>query len=215
MRFVPKTSRCTDFDAYPKPNNWGKFDASIKLNLHQHLLREQQHLCVYCQQSIPRKSQKDDHAARPPELHPSHIEHIRPKETFPKLTFEHTNLGVSCNGFDIAQSPTAPEFCGHPKGSQFDDLKFLHPFEQTDVELHFEYDINGGIKSSKKDSGRATYTIGLLQLDHQILSDMRAEQYNLVIAEVAAGLDIDDYLDPRQPELPKFFSMLWQLFRLT
>ena len=45
---------------------------------------------------------------------------------------------------------------------------------------------------------------------------MRERQYDVILEDVNNGtLDIDSYLDPAQPELPKFFSMLRQLFGLT
>lgn len=158
MRYIDKSNRCADFDTYAKPANWPSFDKNIKLLLHQHLLKEQQHLCIYCQQSIPSKTQKDDPIANPKILHPSHIEHIRPKEAgkFPLLTFEYTNLAVSCDGFEIGSTlpRRSPDFCGHPKKSIFDDTLFLHPFEEMDIEDFFEYDLNGEIGPSAKDPGK-------------------------------------------------------------
>lgn len=218
MRYISKANRCADFDAYAKPAGWSGFDSGIKLILHQHLLAEQQHLCIYCQQSIPKKARKDDHSASPPLLHPSHIEHIRPKDAgqFPHLTFEYTNLSVSCNGFDIdAATAAAPDFCGHPKGKRFDDALFLHPFEETALETFFEYDLNGQIQPSLKAPVKARYTIQLLGLDTETLREMRERQYDVVLEDVNNGtLDITAYLDPNQAELPKFFSMLRQLFGL-
>ena len=42
---------------------------------------------------------------------------------------------------------------------------------------------------------------------------MREQQYLNIINEVNNnGLDIEDFLDPNYPELPKFYSMLKQLF---
>ncbi len=128
MKFVPKTNPCALFDDYiaiKKPQNWKKVEAGPKLVLHQHLLEEQQHLCVYCQQSIPKKRQKD----QPPTfLHPSHVEHIRPKSIFRHLVFDHKNLAVSCDGFEIDAAARAhPDFCGHKKDDFFDDALFVHP----------------------------------------------------------------------------------------
>lgn len=214
MRYIDKSRRCPAFDSYTKPSSWGDFnDSNIKLQLHQHLLQEQQYLCVYCQQSIPPKLQKDDHLL--PRLHPSHIEHIRPKDAhqYPHLAFDYGNLTVSCNGFDTSTSPTvrSSDFCGHPKNNDFDDAMFLHPCENPDIEKSFEYDINGSIAPSHYQTAKAQYTINLLQLNHVMLRDMRQIQYELVIEDLNDGLDVDIYLDPNQPELPKFYSMLKQL----
>lgn len=218
MRYIDKNKRCAAFDAYPKPATWPAFDSNVKLTLHQHLLSEQQHLCIYCQQSIPPKLQKDDHSVNPPVLHPSHIEHIRPKGAgkFPLLTFEYTNLSVSCNGFDIdAVAIASPDFCGHPKDNDFDDTRFLHPIEESDIEAFFEYNINGEVKASVKDIAKANYTIGLLGLDKETLREMREIQYQYMIELQNNGADMSVELDPTQPELPKFFSMLRQLFGIS
>jgi hypothetical protein len=79
MRYINKSNRCIAFDSYiarARPTTW-HIKANYKLILHQHLWAEQKGLCVYCQQSIRKKLVKDS-LANP--LHPSHIEHICPKE---------------------------------------------------------------------------------------------------------------------------------------
>lgn len=222
MRYIDKGRPCLDFEnlvLHNRPTSWNnrKFAQSdVKLKLHQHLLAEQQFLCIYCQQSIPDKLQKDNQLATPPVRHPSHIEHIKPKEKFPELIFDHKNLAVSCDGFDIELAErNNPAFCGHPSKSQFDSDLHLHPFELLDIEDFFEYKINGEINASDKAPERANYMIDLLQLGHQKLTDARLRQRLLIAQKIRQGLDIDAYLDPTQPELPKFYSMLRQLFGLA
>jgi uncharacterized protein (TIGR02646 family) len=116
MRFIDKTNRLTRFDSYiltKKPRNWADVNSGEKLLLHQYLLAQQKHLCIYCQQSIPQKTSKN---IPPSVIHPSHIEHIRPKSTFSALELEQNNLSVSCNGFEIDAAATLnPDFCGHKK----------------------------------------------------------------------------------------------------
>lgn len=220
MRYIPQQNRSAEFDEYileQNPVSWGQLDSTIKLLLHQHLLKEQQYLCIYCEQNIPPKTQKDTLNADPPERHPSHIEHIRPKEPgqYPHLTFEYRNLAVSCNGFEIKPDPprTSPDFCGHPKSNAFDDTLFLHPFEEPNIESFFVFDVNGKIKSSGKDPARSDYSINILGLNHEKLQSMRERYYNLILDEIAnGGLDIADFLDASQVVLPKFYSMLKQFF---
>ena len=90
---------------------------------------------------------------------------------------------------------------------------FLHPFEQPDIEDYFDYDLNGKITPSVKNVNRAQFTINLLKLEHIDLTEMRERQYQVVLEDVNNnGLDIEDYLDAHQIELPKFHSMLKQLF---
>ena len=214
MRYVNKTNRCAPFETYAtgRPRVWN-IDANIKLILHQHLWAEQKSLCVYCQQSIRKKLMKD--STNP--LHPSHIEHIRPKDgmsAFNHLIFEHTNLAVSCNGNDVDNDlDNVQKHCGHAKQNLHNDTLFLHPFEISDVEDYFQYDLNGKITPSVKNPNRAHFTIDLLKLNHTDLDSMREQQYQTIINEVNNnGLDIDDFLDSNYLQLPKFHSMLKQLF---
>ena len=217
MRYINKNNHCIAFDRYiatTPPRNWKKLNLNIKLILHQHLWREQKSLCVYCQQSIRQKLVRD--IPNNP-LHPSHVEHIRPKDDagdFAHLVFEHTNLAVSCNGSDVDDvTDILPKYCGHAKLNTHDDALFLHPFEIADIEDYFSYDLNGGITPSVKNPIRAQYTIDLLKLNHNDLQDMRERQYQVILEDVMNnGLDIEEYLDLTQPELPKFYSMLKQLF---
>lgn len=217
MRHIDKTSECTEFEVYKQANavalqTWRDFrDTYIKLCLHQHLWKEQKGLCVYCQQEIPQKVQIDSQG----NIHPSHIEHIRPKSVFAHLTFLHQNLSISCEGFDIQNPPTpiSKAFCGHLKDNNYDEALFLHPFEVADVERYFSYNIQGKIESSGREDSKANYMIQLLHLDNTILEDMRSEQYLLVIEEVTNNnLDIVEYLDIHYTQLPAFHSMLKQLF---
>lgn len=178
MKFVAKTTPCVPFDAWiaaQNPADWSKVKADKKLILHQHLLREQQHLCIYCQQSIPFKRQKD---RLPTDIHPSHIEHIRPKMAWPNLVFDQKNLAVSCEGFDVdLTTRTRPDFCGHEKGDDLDEALFLHPFEESEIEQFFEYDSIGAIKPTAKSQAKAAYTIELLQLNNSTLKVLREENY--------------------------------------
>lgn len=105
-------------------------------------------------------------------------------------------------------------YCQQSK-SRFNEAFHLHPFEKPDIEDFFEYNLKGEIKASAKDPEKAEYMIGLHQLDHQKLTDMRQRQRLLIAQKIRQGLDIDTYLDPTQPELPKFFSMLRKLFGLA
>lgn len=217
MRHIEKRDLCTDFENYKirrgsALQTWKHFkNKNIKLSLHQHLWQEQKGLCVYCQQVIPQKVQIDSEG----NIHPSHIEHIKPKSEFPELTFEHSNLSISCEGFDIQNppNPIAKDFCGHAKANEYNDLLFLLPVEMTDIESYFAYNIQGKIESSGKDDSKANYMIQLLHLNHTTLAYMRSEMYSLILEQVITqNLDIEDYLATNQIQFPAFHSMLQQLF---
>jgi uncharacterized protein (TIGR02646 family) len=220
MRYIEKTNTCLFFENWKitnTPTNWNHFnDSTVKLALHQHLWKEQKGLCIYCQQSVPQKVSVNAGSI----LHPSHLEHIRPKDNhlpYTHLTFDHSNLSVSCDGFDVNDTRKSPDFCGHKKENVFDDALFLHPIEIADIESFFEYDLNGRIKPSTTKSSieqnQAQYSIDLLNLKDATLKQMREDNYNEVLQlEQNGDIVIDDYLNENEPELPKFYSMLKQMF---
>lgn len=222
MRHIPKVSLCTAFEMYKSTRahrlrTWDDFnDTTIKLALHQHLWAEQKGLCIYCQQEIPAKISINATG----NIHPSHIEHIRPKSEshYVHLSFEHTNLSVSCEGFDIQRPPSTltPTFCGHPKANHFDEDLFLHPFENEYIGEYFTYNIQGQISGSGKEDVQANYMINLLGLHHPTLNYMREQVYLMLIQEINDNnLDIDVYLSDSYSQLPAFYSMLKQLFGIS
>ena len=111
MRYIDKSNRYAEFDEYvnnDSPSVWNELKTEIKLKLHQHLWRTQQGLCIYCQQEVPEKKEKE-YKIR------SHIEHIRPRSQYAHLIFCYKNLSVSCEGFDCKTESLKPkkEFCEH------------------------------------------------------------------------------------------------------
>jgi len=217
MRYIDKSNRCVEFDTWvteDKPENWRdfpKYPTDVKHVLHNHLWREQQGLCVYCQQAIPEKK-----TAQSSEQIRSHIEHIRPR-SLPKysgLTFDYSNLSVSCQGFDCAATgKPKQEFCEHRKANEYDENLFLHPVEQQDIEDHFEYNVIGEIypnpSKSESEQQKANYMIKILALNHKTLTQLRARA-----AQVFNGNreQISGVLNPNDVLLPEFYSMLKFLF---
>ncbi|OQY55070.1 MAG: hypothetical protein B6247_09130 [Candidatus Parabeggiatoa sp. nov. 2] len=94
--------------------------------------------------------------------------------------------------------------------------KFLNPVECNEIEDYFVYDIEGKIhpNSSKnqEDRTKAEYMISILDLNHSKLTDIRKEQYQLIIEQQEKGLDIEEFLNPHYDLLPAFYAMLKQLF---
>jgi uncharacterized protein (TIGR02646 family) len=220
MRYINKSKRCTEFDNWFECNtasSWDEFnDTNVKLALHGHLRREQQGLCIYCQQAIPAKTAKQSSA----EIR-SHIEHIRPRSPkkpgkYPELTFIYCNLSISGEGFDCsAKTPQTKEFCEHRKDDEYDESQFLNPTELPEIESYFEYDIEGGIfpnskLESEEEWKKAEYMIKTLALDHKTLNPLRKEHYNAMLTRNAD--DRTNLLDPNGEILPAFYSMLKLLF---
>ena len=176
MIYIDKSNRCAEFDEYVKndsPSDWNEFKTDIKLELHQHLWREQQGLCIYCQPEVPEKKQTEYKIT-------SHIEHIRPRrgsnrDKYAHLQFCYKNLSVSCEGFDCKSDKRKQEFCEHRKGNEYDEGKFLNPVECKNIEDYFVYTIDGKIfpnpDQNQEDIAKAKYMISsVLDLDHPTLN---------------------------------------------
>lgn len=92
----PEPAVLTDYRRRHPGGSWNDpaFEA-IRTTIRRHLHREQDGLCVYCENVLTEEQ--------------GHVEHIRPKGRHPDLTFVYTNLAHSCNG---------PGHCGHQKQHQ-------------------------------------------------------------------------------------------------
>ena len=138
--------------------SYGALQNPEKRALHEALLAEQIGVCCYCGRAIS--------------LTDSHVEHFRPQEAHEDLALEYTNLHASC----IRETePGAPLHCGHAKGSDFDDGKFISPLD-ADCEQRFIYSAqDGAIYPNNKDDDGAAYMAELLRLDVKFLRERRAE----------------------------------------
>ena len=156
MLKVNKKSEPEEFTKYKSKNkiiNWDSFSTEIKQILKQYLLEEQENRCCpYCEIEI--------------NLDKSHIEHIKPKNTFPKLLSDYNNFIACC---------LTNKRCGDSKASEWDEL-FINPVIEN-PEDYFEYDIKTGeITPIFKEGNRyekAKYTIDLLNLNDSRLCGIR------------------------------------------
>ena len=159
MLKVNKKSEPEEFTKYKSKNkiiNWDSFTVEIKQVLKQYLLEEQENSCCpYCETEINLKN--------------SHIEHIRPKEKFPKLLSDYNNFIACC---------MESGRCGNSKENKWNEL-FINPVIEN-PEDYFIYDIKTGkIISIFKDGEKyekAKYTINLLNLNDNRLCEIR-EKY--------------------------------------
>jgi len=130
------------------------------------LENEQNYLCGYCEAKIS--------------LDNSHVEHIKPKSLdYDNLTFDYSNLLVSCNGICFSES-NKPITCGHRKANKFDESKFLNPTQQIDIRDYFIYTNNFYIGSSNLDEEKSKYTMDLLELNsfNNNLPQAREDAFN-------------------------------------
>jgi len=148
LKVNKKKSEPEEFTKYKSKHkiiNWDSFTPEIKQVLKQYLLEEQENSCCpYCEIEI--------------HLEDSHIEHIMPKDKFPKLLAEYNNFIACC---------LEKKICGDSKASKWSEL-FINPVIE-DPEDYFEYDIKTGkIIPIFKEGNRhekAKYTIDLLNLN--------------------------------------------------
>jgi len=162
MLRVNKKSEPEEFTKYKSKNknksknkiiNWDSFSTEIKQILKQYLLEEQENRCCpYCEIEI--------------NLYNSQIEHIKPKDKFPRLLTSYDNLIACC---------IESKRCGNSKANKWDKL-FINPVIEN-PEDYFEYNIKTGeIISIFKDGEKyekAKYTIDLLNLNDNRLCEIR------------------------------------------
>ena len=156
MLKVNKKSEPEEFTKYKSKNkiiNWDSFTVEIKQVLKQYLLEEQENSCCpYCEIEI--------------NLYNSQIEHIKPKDKFPRLLTSYDNLIACC---------IESKRCGNSKANKWDEL-FINPVTEN-PEDYFKYDIKTGkiipIFKEKEKFEKAEYTIDLLNLNDNRLCNIR------------------------------------------
>jgi uncharacterized protein (TIGR02646 family) len=210
MRYIDKYNCCQVFDQYlsnSRPSAWNEFNDNIKLILHQHLYNEQGGLCIYCQQKLLPKTEKESNAHIR-----SHIEHIRPRASYAYLTFDYCNLSISCEGFDCEIPKTnkkqKQEFCEHRKANEYDEDYFLNPIEVKDIQDYFVYDdltleILPKHKEGTEAFKKADYMRKISDLNHKKLIRMREK--------VVKDIERNGPYEKHEKLLPPFYSMLFQL----
>jgi uncharacterized protein (TIGR02646 family) len=144
---------------------WDSYCSANKAQIHDALLPSQKHLCAYCEIELSRGKKELGY----------HIEHIELKSANAALTFEFTNLMLSCfdTGTELAATTSNPNpvSCGHSTGKKkiFDTKQFIKPTEMG-CEQYFYYELDGTVVPNPTLSEplaiqRADYTINLLNLN--------------------------------------------------
>ncbi len=142
-----------------KPNWDDNFQTPEKPVVHDALLKEQGYICCYCGMRITRTT--------------SHIEHLKPRSTYPNLALEYTNLIASCQG-ESEEPPTVPVHCGHKKKYWYDENLMVSPLEINCADF-FKYPASGEIQPTDNPGKKAVAetTIKKLALDIDKLQKMR------------------------------------------
>lgn len=163
-------------------DNWSAVPPEDKAEIWQELDRMQQCKCAYCEARLAEANR--------------HIEHFKPKCTFPALTFTWENLFGCCNG----QSS-----CGHYKDSRgkpysVDDI--IDPcIEDPDQFFHFRTDGRIDIRRDldANQSKRANETLRVLNLDDQA-GPLRKRREVVVQTYLAPDPGIVETLSTFDPE---------------
>ena len=147
----------TEFKKKSNPKNWKDFNFKIKGKLKEYMLENEQkidgnYFCPYCERQIS--------------VEKSQIEHIKPKDKFPKLFHNYSNFLTGC---------LENQTCGSTKGNKWDD-KFVNPVEYNPRD-YFEYSISTGEIIPKYENGieyeMAMKTIEILNLNQKKLCESR------------------------------------------
>lgn len=180
MRHIKKTSEPACLQNNKASfSNWGDFRNPCKAELKQSLLKEQDGLCVYCESDLSIEDRK------------SHIEHVRPRSRYPKLTFEYFNLVASCEGI-CSESNKGKQSCGHRKDDHYDEKCFLNPVECEDIAAHFKFDEEkGAILPSDKNPVAAQHTIDVLNLNAPYLCNARRNAKQVFIDYFSRQFDFE------------------------
>ena len=163
------------------PQNWEGLAAVVRTNTRKYILEnEQSNQCAYTE--LPLEYEKNN----------SHIEHLKRKDSafFPELTFEWTNLFVSCYSDDFGGKYKDGKYL---KGkTKADNALIINPslenpnlyFELTNWgELTIKADLQGIAKT------KAEETIKAFNLNHNSLQDRRREMIQSVNDYKNGGLD--------------------------
>jgi len=138
-----------------KPS-WENFSKPQRTDVHNSLLKEQGLICCYCGRRINTDN--------------SHIEHLKPRTTYPQLALDYTNILASCQKDTVRNEPL---HCGKKKDKWYDDL-MVSPLNGK-CEQFFRYTEDGQILSTQVLERKATAdtTIDKLGLNIDKLKNMR------------------------------------------
>lgn len=142
---------------------WHSMNSTAKRELYTALLHEQGYCCCYCGRRVGHKS--------------SHVEHVKPRNTFPEYAYDYRNLAASC-----IKNPWKgmPLHCGHKKAEWYEGENFVSP-HQPDCEDRFAYGFNGAIRPASESDIAAKTTIQKLGLDLDRLRVLRSEALNVAL----------------------------------
>lgn len=163
------------------PQNWDGLDTIVRTNTRKYILEnEQGNQCAYTE--LPLEYEKNN----------SHIEHLKRKDSafFPELTFEWSNLFISCNSDDFGGKYKDGKYL---KGKTKADSAIIlnpaleNPKDFFELKNWGELTIKEGLQGIAKI--KAEETIKAFNLNHNSLQDRRREMMQSVNDYKNGGLD--------------------------
>ena len=172
---------------------------ALKQELKEALIEEQGAICCYCESTIL--------------LDNSHIEHFKPRETFPNDQLDYSNLLCSCQR---QLSKGEDRHCGNSKENWYDPNLLVSPLD-TDCEKRFTYTKRGKIKAASKTDDAAKETMNHLKLNIPKLNASRQKAIDPFLDEDLSVSDlkhlVSDYLKAdSNGYFSEFHTTIHQLF---
>ena len=137
------------------------------------LMKEQGHICCYCERQLT----DDD----------SHIEHFNPQSNNAVNPLDYTNMLCSCQD---QLKKGEPRHCGNSKDNWFDKYLLISPLD-SNCERRFAYTADGKIHPANESDDAARKTIEKLNLNIEILNDLRKKAIDPFLDK---DLDGEDFL---------------------
>lgn len=153
-----------------KPDWDENFQAPQKPAVREALLREQGYICCYRGMGVTKDS--------------SHIEHLKPRSSYPHLALEYTNLIASCQR-EREKIPPVLVHCGVKKDDWYDENLMVSPLEKNCANF-FRYSGSGEILPTINLDKKAVAetTIDKLGLGIDKLRAMRREAIDGVLLDI-------------------------------
>ena len=192
MRYIHKGEEPTGFSQWKGQKNeewtptWDDLRTPQKPMVHDALLQEQGYICCYCGRRITRDT--------------SHIEHLKPRKTYPNLALEYTNLLASCQR---ERERREPLHCGSKKDDWYDEHLMVSPVDANCAEF-FRYTDDGQILATEvtEKKSAAQTTIDKLGLDIDKLNAMRRAAIEVILE----GMDKLTTQEEKQKEKQKLLQ---------
>lgn len=176
------------------PKAWTDYNKdNIRSKLKENILvLEQEEYCPYCEKRI-----YDDEG---------HIEHIKPRDLYPKEFQNYNNLIISCD---------EKNSCGKHKGNKYND-NFINPVIDNPND-YFSYNLASGEVVPKNndeksnDYIRARYTIDVLNLNSYELKNARMNLVDMLSVYTGENREYIQYFLDARHEFPSLIKLCMEL----